>query len=122
MCPNESACLFAVVFLATKPGEPELELTWNWGGEDKEAMKPSRSFGHIAFAVDDVYAMCSKLQAAGVTINRPPRDGKSTSSCPRPVALLPSQEHCRTARAPALLTAVCGVVPQLCDSGICEIT
>jgi lactoylglutathione lyase len=49
-----------------------LELTFNW---DPETYTGGRSFGHMAFEVDDIYAACAKLQAAGVLINRPPRDG-----------------------------------------------
>jgi len=67
---------FTLVFLATAPGEPELELTWNWSGEEEARMAPSRNFGHLAFAVDDIYATCAAFQAQGVTILRPPRDGK----------------------------------------------
>jgi lactoylglutathione lyase len=52
---------------------PELELTYNW---DPEAYTGGRSFGHMAYEVDDIYAACAKLQAGGVTINRPPRDGR----------------------------------------------
>lgn len=51
---------------------PLLELTYNW---DPETYTGGRNFGHLAFAVDDIYATCAKLVAAGVTINRPPRDG-----------------------------------------------
>ncbi|MCA9705167.1 MAG: VOC family protein [Myxococcales bacterium] len=64
---------FTLVYLATAPGEPEVELTHNW--DQQEAYAGGRNFGHLAFAVDDVYATCERLQAAGVTINRPPRDG-----------------------------------------------
>ena len=49
-----------------------VELTYNW---DPEAYTGGRNFGHLAFAVDDIYATCAKLKKAGVTINRPPRDG-----------------------------------------------
>lgn len=52
---------------------PLLELTYNWGAE--ENLGSARNFGHLAFEVDDIYATCAKLQAAGITINRPPRDG-----------------------------------------------
>lgn len=64
---------FTLVFLAA-PGNPEaqVELTYNW---DPEAYTMGRAFGHLAYEVDDIYAMCAKLQAGGVTINRPPRDG-----------------------------------------------
>ncbi|MCR9175390.1 MAG: lactoylglutathione lyase [Alphaproteobacteria bacterium] len=51
---------------------PLLELTYNW---DPEELKTARAWGHLAFAVDDIYATCEKLQSNGVTINRPPRDG-----------------------------------------------
>ena len=64
---------FTLVFLAA-PGNPEaqVELTHNW---DPEAYTMGRAFGHLAYEVDDIYVMCAKLQAGGVTINRPPRDG-----------------------------------------------
>lgn len=51
---------------------PTLELTWNWDPEDYGS---ARNFGHLAFEVEDIYATCARLMAAGVTINRPPRDG-----------------------------------------------
>jgi lactoylglutathione lyase len=51
---------------------PLLELTHNW---DEDKYDGGRNFGHLAFAVDDIYATCARLQASGVTINRPPRDG-----------------------------------------------
>lgn len=51
---------------------PLIELTYNW---DESEYSSGRNFGHLAFAVDDIYATCARLQAAGVTINRPPRDG-----------------------------------------------
>ncbi|HEY2663194.1 MAG TPA: VOC family protein [Candidatus Binataceae bacterium] len=51
---------------------PLLELTYNWDGED---YGEARYFGHLAFEVDDIYALCERLQKQGVTINRPPRDG-----------------------------------------------
>ena len=53
-------------------GAPLVELTWNW---DEEKYGEDRFFGHLAYEVDDIYATCEKLQKAGVTINRPPRDG-----------------------------------------------
>ena len=64
---------FTLVFLAA-PGNPEaqVELTCNW---DPETYAMGRAFGHLAYEVDDIYALCAKLQAGGVTINRPPRDG-----------------------------------------------
>lgn len=52
---------------------PLVELTYNWDSED---YGEARYFGHLAYEVDDIYATCAKLQAAGVTINRPPRDGR----------------------------------------------
>ena len=65
---------FTLVFLAA-PGDEDaqVELTWNW---DPEELGEGRNFGHLAYAVDDIYALCERLQAAGVTINRPPRDGR----------------------------------------------
>jgi len=64
---------FTLVFLAA-PESPqaEIELTHNW---DPEAYGEGRNFGHLAFAVDDIYATCQRLMDGGVTINRPPRDG-----------------------------------------------
>ena len=66
---------FTLVFMAP-PGQPEapVELTFNWDG-DAGLPSDSRHFGHLAYEVDDIYATCAALQAAGVTINRPPRDG-----------------------------------------------
>ena len=64
---------FTLAFLATSEGErDQIELTHNW---DPEPYTGGRNFGHLAYAVDDIYALCTHLQAAGVTINRPPRDG-----------------------------------------------
>ena len=71
---------FTLVFLAAsddvagaaKSKAPLLELTYNW---DKEVYSGGRNFGHLAYAVDDIYATCDKLMKAGVVINRPPRDG-----------------------------------------------
>jgi lactoylglutathione lyase len=72
---------FTLVFLAapgdrgraTGEGAPLVELTYNWDPEDYAG---GRNFGHLAYAVDDIYATCDKLMAAGVVINRPPRDGR----------------------------------------------
>lgn len=72
---------YTLVYLATPEdeaaaranGAPTLELTFNWDTEDYGT---ARNFGHLAYEVDDIYATCAKLQAAGITINRPPRDGK----------------------------------------------
>ncbi len=65
---------FTLVFLAP-PGQPEapVELTWNW---DEGGYGGGRNFGHLAYGVDDIYGMCQRLMDAGVTINRPPRDGR----------------------------------------------
>ncbi len=65
---------FTLVYLAAPgDGSAQVELTWNW---DPEEYTGGRNFGHLAYAVDDIYALCRKLMDAGVTINRPPRDGR----------------------------------------------
>jgi len=71
---ENSAGRFTLVFLAA-PGDTEaqVELTYNW---DPERLAGGRNFGHLAYAVDDIYALCQRLMDAGVTINRPPRDGR----------------------------------------------
>ncbi len=61
------------VELAAERKAPLLELTHNWDPEDYQG---GRNFGHLAFQVDDIYETCERLQAGGVTINRPPRDGR----------------------------------------------
>jgi lactoylglutathione lyase len=65
---------FTLVFLAA-PGDEsaQVELTYNW---DPEVYSGGRNFGHLAYAVDDIYAACQRLSDSGVTINRPPRDGR----------------------------------------------
>lgn len=71
---------FTLVFLAAPEdaarakdaGGPMIELTYNWDPEDYDG---GRNFGHLAFRVEDIYALCARLQDAGVAINRPPRDG-----------------------------------------------
>ena len=64
---------FSLVFLAAQGDEEaQIELTYNW---DPEEYDEGRNFGHLAYAVDNIYAACQKLMDAGVTINRPPRDG-----------------------------------------------
>jgi lactoylglutathione lyase len=72
---------FTLVFLCA-PGDeaaarenraPMVELTYNW---DPEKYEGGRNFGHLAYAVDDIYAVCQRLKDAGVVINRPPRDGR----------------------------------------------
>jgi lactoylglutathione lyase len=65
---------FTLVFLgAPENPDAQVELTHNW---DPEELGGGRNFGHLAYAVDDIYATCQRLQDAGVTINRPPRDGR----------------------------------------------
>ena len=66
---------FTLVFMAP-PGQDDtpVELTYNWDGDDA-LPSDSRHFGHLAYRTDDIYALCQKLMDAGVTINRPPRDG-----------------------------------------------
>lgn len=65
---------FTLVYLAAPENpEVEVELTYNYDDEDYGS---ARNFGHLAFAVDDIYAMCERLQAHGVAILRPPRDGR----------------------------------------------
>jgi len=79
---NDTAC-FTLVFLAapedikgdrgtSRAPWPELELTYNW---DDQSYDSGRNFGHLAYEVDDIYALCQRLMDAGITINRPPRDG-----------------------------------------------
>lgn len=63
MCPPDQA-----------DGHADVELTYNWDGDDA-LPDDSRHFGHLAYTVDDIYEMCQSLMDAGVTINRPPRDG-----------------------------------------------
>jgi lactoylglutathione lyase len=71
---------FTLIFLAAPEDEeagranhaPLLELTYNWDPEDYQG---GRNFGHLAYEVDDIYALCQRLMDGGVTINRPPRDG-----------------------------------------------
>lgn len=78
---DNEAGRYTLVFLAapedrdagTSHGAPLLELTYNWDTEDYQG---GRNFGHLAYEVDDIYALCKSLQDKGVTINRPPRDGR----------------------------------------------
>ena len=71
---DNAAGRYTLVFLAA-PGNhaAQVELTWNW---DPENYTIGRAFGHLAYEVDDIYALCERLMQAGVTINRPPRDGR----------------------------------------------
>lgn len=72
---------FTLVFLAAPEDverarsekAPMVELTWNW---DPEQYTGGRNFGHLAYRVDDIYALCARLRDEGITINRPPRDGR----------------------------------------------
>lgn len=65
---------FTLVFLAAPGNESaQVELTWNW---DPEELSGGRNFGHLAYEVEDIYAKCQHLMDSGVTINRPPRDGR----------------------------------------------
>ena len=78
---NSEQGRFTLVFLcapedveaARESRAPLVELTYNW---DPENYTGGRNFGHLAYEVDDIYALCDKLMKSGVTINRPPRDGK----------------------------------------------
>ncbi len=65
---------YTLVFLATGPNEPTIELTYNW--DQTAAYSVGRNFGHLAYEVDNIYAFCEQLQKKGVTILRPPRDGR----------------------------------------------
>jgi lactoylglutathione lyase len=65
---------FTLVFLSAGDDQAELELTHNW--DEESPYSGGRNFGHLAYAVDDIYAVCSHLQDHGVTILRPPRDGR----------------------------------------------
>ena len=78
---ENTAGRYTLVFLAAPEDQarardtqaPVLELTYNW---DEHAYGGGRNFGHLAFAVDDIYALCQRLREQGVVINRPPRDGR----------------------------------------------
>ena len=77
---DSEAGRFTLIFLAApgQEGIAEVELTWNWpptDGSQPEVYTGGRNFGHLAYRVDDIYATCQRLMDAGVTINRPPRDG-----------------------------------------------
>ncbi|MAB01073.1 MAG: lactoylglutathione lyase [Stappia sp.] len=83
---NSEAGRFTLIFLATpedisEPGQrarAEIELTYNWPPEDGSAPETytgGRNFGHLAYHVDNIYETCQRMMDAGVTINRPPRDG-----------------------------------------------
>ncbi len=77
---DSEAGRFTLIFLAApgQTGLAEVELTYNWPAADGSAAEDygsGRNFGHLAYRVDDIYATCQRLMDAGVTINRPPRDG-----------------------------------------------
>ena len=71
---NEAGKFTLVYFAAPDNPEVEIELTLNWDSD--EDYGNARNFGHLAFAVDDIYATCAHLQGLGITIHRPPRDGR----------------------------------------------
>lgn len=70
---DNDAGRFTLIFLGVPGDDAEVELTHNW---DPQAYGGGRNFGHLAFEVDDVHATCRRLMDAGVTINRPPREGR----------------------------------------------
>jgi lactoylglutathione lyase len=77
---DSEAGRFTLIFLAApgQEGVAEVELTYNWPSADgsaAEIYEGGRNFGHLAYRVEDIYATCQRLMDAGVTINRPPRDG-----------------------------------------------
>ena len=69
---ENEAGTFTLIFLGVPGDAGEVELTHNWG---QEGYSGGRNFGHLAYEVDDIYETCQRLMDAGVTINRPPRDG-----------------------------------------------
>ena len=74
---DNEAGRFTLIFLAAPGEKAEVELTYNWPPEDGEAERydGGRNFGHLAYRVENIYDLCQRLMDAGVTINRPPRDG-----------------------------------------------
>jgi lactoylglutathione lyase len=70
---DNEAGRFTLIFLGVPGDEGEIELTHNW---DESGYSGGRNFGHLAYEVDDIYASCRRLMDAGVTISRPPRDGR----------------------------------------------
>jgi len=70
---DNEAGRFTLIFLGVPGDGAEVELTHNW---DEAGYSGGRNFGHLAYEVDDIYASCERLMQAGVTINRPPRDGR----------------------------------------------
>ena len=71
---SEAGKFTLVYFAAAANPDVEIELTLNWDSD--EDYGSARNFGHLAFEVDDIYALCTHLQSRGITINRPPRDGR----------------------------------------------
>lgn len=65
---------YTLIYLESRPGDPPVELTYNW--DQEERYDGGRNFGHLAFEVDNIYDLCQKLQDNGITILRPPRDGR----------------------------------------------
>jgi lactoylglutathione lyase len=65
---------YTLIFISTGPNDPMIELTFNW--DQKVPYTTGRNFGHLAFEVDNIYEYCAELQRKGVTIARPPRDGR----------------------------------------------
>ena len=65
---------FTLIFMGVPGEDAEIELTHNW--DESEPYGNGRAFGHLAYHVDDIYSLCAKLQDNGITINRPPRDGR----------------------------------------------
>ncbi len=70
---DNEAGRYTLLFFATAPGEPEIELTYNW--DEETAYSVGRNFGHLAFSVENIYDYCQMLRDKGVKILRPPRDG-----------------------------------------------
>ena len=73
LCASEDESAARAALAEGRRDAPMVELTYNWTTED---YGNARNFGHLAYEVDDIYAVCAALQAKGVTINRPPRDGR----------------------------------------------
>ncbi|MEO8367448.1 MAG: VOC family protein [Pseudoxanthomonas sp.] len=76
---NQAGRFTLVYFGAPANPEAEIELTYNWPADEGSADEnygSARNFGHLAFEVDDIHATCAHLQSQGITINRPPRDGR----------------------------------------------
>ncbi len=71
---NNEAGRYTLIFLGVPGDDAEVELTYNW--DESGGYDGGRNFGHLAYSVDDIYDSCQRLVAAGVTINRPPRDGR----------------------------------------------